>query len=55
MLHHKIYNAETGETTEVEFTPAEVEEFNARLAAHESAQAALIEPVIEEQQPNEGE
>lgn len=31
----------------IELTPAEIADFNARLAAHEAAQAALVE----EQQP----
>jgi len=37
-LFSEIYDAETGETTRVPLTEAEVTEFNERLAAHELAQ-----------------
>ena len=37
-LFSEIYDAETGETTRVLLTEAEVTDFNERLAAHELAQ-----------------
>lgn len=51
MMTYTRYDEATGETAEVELTPEEEADFNAKLAAHEAAQAALIQ----EQPTNPGE